>query len=110
MKISRSSRRLKLLMSSWANLCAVRNAFGLGLSVTCGVVSALHRTDTGFNDVEDFLQTDAAVNPGMSGGALVDEDGRLVGLLSAIFASGADTNAGVNLPSPPRFCTGSRST
>lgn len=78
------------------SVCAVGNAFGLGLSVTCGVVSALHRTDTGFNDVEDFLQTDAAVNPGMSGGALVDEDGRLVGLLSAIFASGADTNAGVS--------------
>lgn len=77
-------------------VCAVGNAFGLGLSVTCGVISALRRTNAGFNAIEDFIQTDAAVNPGMSGGALVDEEGRLVGLLSAIFASGADTNAGVN--------------
>lgn len=79
-----------------ASVCAIGNAFGLGLSVTCGVVSALRRSNTGFNEIEDFIQTDTAVNPGMSGGALVDEEGRLVGLLSAIFASGADTSAGVN--------------
>lgn len=77
-------------------VCAVGNAFGLGLSVTCGVVSALRRTNTGFNEIEDFIQTDAAVNPGMSGGALLDEDGQLVGLLSAIFANEGDANAGVN--------------
>ncbi len=77
-------------------VCAVANQFGLGLSVTCGVVSATARSGTGFNPVEDFIQTDAAVNPGASGGALLDSQGRFVGLLSAIFASGADANLGVN--------------
>ncbi|MCY4231336.1 MAG: trypsin-like peptidase domain-containing protein [Alphaproteobacteria bacterium] len=77
-------------------VCLIGNAFGLGLSVTCGVVSALSATDTGFNVVEDFVQTDAAANPGVSGGALVDRKGRLVGMMSAIFASGGDTDIGVN--------------
>ncbi|MEC9264874.1 MAG: trypsin-like peptidase domain-containing protein [Pseudomonadota bacterium] len=77
-------------------VCAVGNAYGLGLSVTCGVVSALAVTNAGFNPVEDFVQTDAATNPGMSGGALVDSEGRLVGMLSAIFASDADSNIGIN--------------
>jgi S1-C subfamily serine protease len=77
-------------------VCAIGNAFGLGLSVTCGRVSATHRAGIGFNAVEDFIQTDAAVNPGMSGGALVDEDGALVGMLSAIFTKQSDANIGVN--------------
>ena len=77
-------------------VCAIGNAFGLGLSVSCGVVSATGVSNAGFNAVEDFVQTDAAANPGTSGGALVDMDGRLVGMVSAIFASGADTNIGVN--------------
>jgi S1-C subfamily serine protease len=77
-------------------VCALSNAFGLDLSVTCGVVSALHRSGTGFNSVEDFVQTDAAVNPGSSGGALVDRQGRLVGMLSAIFTKRSDANIGVN--------------
>ncbi|MCR9254675.1 MAG: trypsin-like peptidase domain-containing protein [Alphaproteobacteria bacterium] len=77
-------------------VCAVGNAYGLGLSVTCGVVSALNVSNAGFNPVEDFVQTDAAVNPGMSGGALYDRQGRLVGMLSAIFASQAESNIGVN--------------
>ncbi len=77
-------------------VCAIGNTFGLGLSVTCGVVSALNVTDAGFNPVEDFVQTDAAANPGSSGGALVDRQGRLVGMMSAIFASDGDTNIGVN--------------
>jgi len=79
-----------------ARVCAVGNQFGLDLSVTCGVVSALHRAGTGFNTVEDFVQTDATVNPGASGGALVDGRGRLVGLLSAIFTAESDANIGVN--------------
>lgn len=54
-----------------APVCAIGNAFGLGVSVSCGVVSATRRAGIGFNSVEDFLQTDAAVNPGASGGALV---------------------------------------
>ncbi|MBG6199641.1 S1-C subfamily serine protease [Labrenzia sp. EL_13] len=76
--------------------CAIGNAFGLGLSVTCGVVSAVGVTNAGFNAVEDFVQTDVAANPGSSGGALVDTQGRLIGMMSAIFASGADANIGVN--------------
>lgn len=76
--------------------CVISNAYGLGLSVTCGVVSARHVSNAGFNPVEDFIQTDAAANPGSSGGALVDGEGRLVGMVSAIFASRAETNIGVN--------------
>ena len=79
-----------------APVCAVGNAFGLDLSVTCGVVSATQRSGVGFNPVEDFIQTDASVNPGASGGALVDAEGRLVGLLSAIFTKEADADIGVN--------------
>ncbi len=77
-------------------VCAVGNAFGLGLSVTCGVVSAVNVSNAGFNPVEDFVQTDTASNPGVSGGALVDAEGRLIGMMSAIFASKSDNNIGVN--------------
>ncbi len=76
--------------------CAIGNAFGLGLSMTCGVVSAIHKTGVGFNPIEDFVQTDAAFNPGASGGALIAEDGRLLGVLSAIFTKDSDANIGVN--------------
>ena len=79
-----------------APVCAVGNQFGLDLSVTCGVVSALRRTGVGFNVIEDFIQTDAVVNPGASGGALVDAAGRLAGLLQAIFTKDSDANIGVN--------------
>jgi len=77
-------------------VCALGNAFGLGVSVSCGVVSALHRSGVGFNGIEDFVQTDAAVNPGASGGALVNGEGALVGILSAIFTKQSDANIGVN--------------
>lgn len=77
-------------------VCAIGNPFGRGISVSCGVVSATGRANAGFNEIEDFIQTDAAVNPGGSGGALVDGKGRLVGLVSAIFAQGGDANIGVN--------------
>lgn len=77
-------------------VCALANVYGLGLAESCGVVSALHRSNARFNPIEDFVQTDAAVNPGSSGGALVDAGGRLVGLLSAIFAGPGDGNIGVN--------------
>lgn len=79
-----------------APVCALGNAFGLGISLSCGVVSATARGGVGFNDVEDFIQTDAAVNPGASGGALVDGEGRLVGILSAIFTKSGDGDIGVN--------------
>ncbi len=77
-------------------VCAVGNQFGLGLSVTCGVVSAVGRSNAGFNAIEDFIQTDASVNPGGSGGALVDDRGRIVGMVSAIFTKQSDANIGVN--------------
>ena len=78
------------------SVCAIGNQFGMGLSMTCGVASALHRTGTGFNEIEDFIQTDAVVNPGGSGGALIDGQGRLIGLVSAIFTKDSDANIGVN--------------
>ncbi|MGF1609126.1 MAG: trypsin-like peptidase domain-containing protein [Kiloniellales bacterium] len=77
-------------------VCAIGNVYGLGLSVSCGVVSAQDVSSAGFNTIEDFVQTDAAANPGSSGGALVDAEGRLVGMVSAIFASSGDSNIGVN--------------
>ena len=76
--------------------CAIGNSFGLGLSISCGVVSAIHRKQVGFNPIEDFVQTDAAINPGGSGGALVDADGRLIGMINGIFTKEADIDAGVN--------------
>jgi S1-C subfamily serine protease len=76
--------------------CAIGNAFGLGLSITCGVVSAQNVSNAGFNRIEDFVQTDAAANPGVSGGALVNAEGQLIGMVSAIFASEGDTNTGIN--------------
>lgn len=79
-----------------APVCAIGNTFGLDLSITCGVVSGVHRAGMGFNAVEDFVQTDAAVNPGDSGGALVNAQGEMVGLLSAIFTKTSDANIGVN--------------
>jgi S1-C subfamily serine protease len=84
-------------------VCTVGNQFGLGLSVTCGVVSAVRRTGVGFNPIEDFIQTDAVVNPGGSGGALVDAQGRLVGLISAIFTKESDANIGVNFAASMRL-------
>jgi S1-C subfamily serine protease len=60
------------------------------------VVSAVRRSGTGFNLIEDFIQTDATVNPGGSGGALIDAEGRLVGLVSAIFTKESDADIGVN--------------
>ena len=76
--------------------CAIGNSFGLGLSISCGVVSAIHRRQIGFNPIEDFVQTDAAINPGGSGGALVDADGQLIGMIDGIFTKEADIDAGVN--------------
>jgi serine protease Do len=65
---------------------AIGNPFGLGQSVTVGVVSAKGRANVGVADLEDFIQTDAAINPGNSGGPLIDLDGRVVGINTAIFS------------------------
>ncbi len=64
---------------------AIGNPFGVGQTVTQGIVSATHRTELGINTFENFIQTDAAINPGNSGGALVDANGNLVGINNAIF-------------------------
>ncbi len=77
-------------------VCTIGNQFGLGLSVTCGVVSATGRSGMGFNPVEDFIQTDAAVNPGGSGGALIDRQAHLIGMVSAIFTKQSDADIGIN--------------
>ena len=78
---------------------AVGNPFGVGQTVTQGIVSALARTLSGVGDYQFFIQTDAAINPGNSGGALVDIDGRLVGINSAIFSqSGGSHGIGFAIP------------
>ena len=66
---------------------AIGNPFGVGQTVTMGIVSALGRSQLGINTFENFIQTDAAINPGNSGGALVDAQGRLIGINTAIFSS-----------------------
>lgn len=87
------------------DVCAIGNAFGFDLSVTCGVVSAVDVSGAGFNTIEDFIQTDAATNPGMSGGGLFDRQGNLVGLLSAIVTKQSDANVGVNFAVSPTLLT-----
>ena len=71
---------------------AIGNPFGVGQTVTSGIVSALARTQVGISDYQFFIQTDAAINPGNSGGALVDMKGRLIGLNTAIFTRGGGSN------------------
>jgi len=78
---------------------AIGNAFGFGHTVTSGIVSALGRTSLGINRFEDFIQTDAPINPGNSGGALVDANGNLIGINSAIFSqSGGSMGIGFAIP------------
>ena len=78
---------------------AIGNPFGVGQTVTQGIVSALARTQIGINDYGFFIQTDAAINPGNSGGALVDLDGKLVGINSAIYSrSGGNMGIGFAIP------------
>ena len=64
---------------------AIGNPFGVGQTVTSGIISALGRSHLGINTFENFIQTDAAINPGNSGGALVDTNGNLVGINTAIY-------------------------
>jgi serine protease Do len=79
---------------------AIGNPFGLGETVTMGIVSAKGRADLGIADYEDFIQTDAAINPGNSGGALVDLNGRLLGIPTAILSrSGGYQGVGFAIPS-----------
>jgi serine protease Do len=78
---------------------AVGNPFGLGQTVTSGIVSALGRTGVGKQGYEDFIQTDAAINPGNSGGALVNLRGELIGINTAIFSTGGG-NVGIGFAVP----------
>jgi Do/DeqQ family serine protease len=78
---------------------AIGNPFGVGQTVTHGIVSAVARTQVGISDYQFFIQTDAAINPGNSGGALVDMAGRLVGINTAIYSrSGGSQGVGFAIP------------
>ena len=78
---------------------AMGNPFGVGQTVTSGIISALARTTVGIADYRFFIQTDAAINPGNSGGALIDLDGRLVGINTAIYSrSGGSLGIGFAIP------------
>ena len=77
-------------------VCVIGNSFGLGQSLSCGIISGKNRKGLGFNQIENFIQTDAAVNPGASGAPLVNEDGQLEGMVDAIYTKEADIDAGVN--------------
>ncbi len=78
---------------------AIGNPFNVGETVTSGIVSALDRNQLGLSTIENFIQTDAAINPGNSGGALVDGEGRLVGINTAIFSrSGGSMGIGFAIP------------
>ncbi len=78
---------------------AIGNPFGVGQTVTMGIISATGRNQLGLNNYEDFIQTDAAINPGNSGGALVDAHGNLTGINTAIFSkSGGSQGIGFAIP------------
>lgn len=79
---------------------AIGNPFGVGSSITTGIISALNKDNIGLNQYENFIQTDASINPGNSGGALVDSRGALVGINSAILSrSGGNNGIGFAIPS-----------
>ena len=78
---------------------AIGNPFGVGQTVTMGIISALKRNHLGLNTFENFIQTDAAINPGNSGGALVDANGNLIGINSAIYSpNGGSLGIGFAIP------------
>ncbi|WP_164549092.1 S1C family serine protease [Amphritea opalescens] len=95
-----------ITVSSSANLrvgdvaLAIGNPFGVGQTVTMGIISATGRNQLGLNTYEDFIQTDAAINPGNSGGALINAEGNLIGINTAIFTrSGGSQGIGFAIPS-----------
>ncbi|HEX5420385.1 MAG TPA: DegQ family serine endoprotease [Gammaproteobacteria bacterium] len=79
---------------------AIGNPFALGQTVTAGIVSALGRTGLNIEGYEDFIQTDASINPGNSGGALIDMNGQLVGINTAILSPGGRGNVGIGFAVP----------
>jgi len=84
---------------------AIGNPFGVGRTVTMGIISATGRGELGITGYEDFIQTDAAINPGNSGGALVDPEGRLVGINTAILSRSAG-NVGIGFAVPVNMARG----
>ncbi|AUX27543.1 serine protease [Sorangium cellulosum] len=82
---------------------AIGNPFGIGQTVTLGIISAVGRGNMGIVDYEDFLQTDAAINPGNSGGALINMAGELIGINTAILARGAQGNQGIGFAVPSKL-------
>jgi len=79
---------------------AIGDPFGVGQTVTAGIVSAMGRSGLGIEQVEDFIQTDAPINPGNSGGALVDDEGHLIGINTAILAGNSGGNQGIGFAVP----------
>jgi serine protease Do len=79
---------------------AIGDPFGVGQTVTMGIVSATGRSHMGIEEYEDFIQTDAPINPGNSGGALVNEHGQLIGINTAIIAHGSQGNQGIGFAIP----------
>jgi serine protease Do len=79
---------------------AVGNPFGVGKTVTMGIVSATGRSNLGIEAYEDFIQTDAPINPGNSGGALINDRGELIGINTAILAHGSEGNQGIGFAVP----------
>lgn len=79
---------------------AIGNPYGVGQTVTMGIISATGRAGLGIEDYEDFIQTDAAINPGNSGGALVNDRGELIGINTAILAGGSGGNQGIGFAVP----------
>ena len=79
---------------------AIGDPFGVGQTVTMGIVSATGRSNLGIEDYEDFIQTDASINPGNSGGALVNDRGELIGINTAIIAHGSEGNQGIGFAIP----------
>ena len=82
------------------SVLAIGNPYGVGQTVTMGIVSATGRTGLGIEDYEDFIQTDASINPGNSGGALVNDRGELVGINTAILAGNSGGNQGIGFAVP----------
>jgi serine protease Do len=85
---------------------AVGNPFGVGKTVTMGIVSATGRSNLGIEDYEDFIQTDASINPGNSGGALVNDRGELIGINTAILSHGSEGNQGIGFAVPVSVARG----
>src|SRR5215471_14086503 len=79
---------------------AIGNPFGVGETVTMGIISATGRSHLGIEDYEDFIQTDAPINPGNSGGALINDRGELIGINTAILAHGSEGNQGIGFAVP----------